>query len=61
MTKHKNMQWRVVRPDHSEAILTWAEAIEVLESGEWIGIQGLPDDQATGPSGEGRWSVGEVV
>jgi hypothetical protein len=54
--------FRVVRTDRSEAILTWAETIEVLESGEWIGIQCMPYSQATGVgSEESQWSVGDVV
>jgi len=54
--------FRVVRTNRSEAILTWAETIEVLESGEWIGIQCMPDNQATVVgSEEGQWSVGDVV
>ena len=45
----EKMRFRVTRPDHKEVILSWDETVDVIESGEWTGIQVLEHELYPGP------------
>jgi hypothetical protein len=35
----ENMRFRVTRSGHEDVVLSWDETVDVIESGEWTGIQ----------------------
>jgi hypothetical protein len=48
----EKMRFRVVRSDHTEVTLNWNETVDVIESGDWVGIQVLEHELYPEPANE---------